>query len=95
MSTGYGKHFVTMLGEFDLKAKSTFAEQIRLGNARSDGGGEVDLHINHRGRIRGWFNQRGARGSIGFGQFELTVDIEDLILLQELFASHDYDARNG
>lgn len=54
MSTGYGKHLLAVLGEFDVKAESAFAEEIRLSNACSDDGGEVDLHINDWGRVPGW-----------------------------------------
>lgn len=57
--------------------------------------GELDLRINHRGRISGWFDQRGACASLGFRQFELTVDIKDLVLLQVLLASHGSHARDG
>ena len=55
----------------------------------------MDLHINHRVRIYGLIHLRGACTSIGFGQFELTVDVKDLVLLQELLASHDNHVRNG
>lgn len=56
--------------------------------------GEVDLRINHRGRIRGWFDLRGACASLGFRQFEPAVDVKDLVLLQELLASHGSHARD-
>lgn len=51
VSTGYGKHLVAVLGEFDVKAEIAFAEEIRLSNVCSDDGGEVDLHINDWSRV--------------------------------------------
>lgn len=82
VSTGYGKHLVAVLGEFDVKAESAFAEEICLRNACSDDGGEVDLHINDWGRVPGWSDQCGACASVGFGQFELATDVMDLVLPQ-------------
>lgn len=77
------------------KSRITIAGKICSGNARSDSGGEVDFHINYGCRIRGWFHQCGACASVGFGQYELAADIKDLVLPQELLASHDSHAHNG
>lgn len=77
------------------KRRITFAGKICSGNARSDSGGEFYLHINHGDRIGGWFHQCGACASVGFGQYELAADIKDLVLSQELLASHDSHAHNG